>query len=188
MSVTPNLCCDETKSRGTYTRVTHSCWLCLWLQILTDCEAQGTKSLLRMLQACLPGKEGSTLLSRLTTAGCECREFVRAQKCRDRSCSSAHPSLSYRLSFLSQLSLNPFPFLSLHLPPPDAPCDSALSTGPTSVPSPLLQRWGPRELSLKASFLCVLLVEGVFSQPASLSQGGGDCLVRHSIPSAWHSA
>ena len=113
MSVTPNLCCDETKSRGTYTRVTHSCWLCLWLQILTDCEAQGTKSLLRMLQACLPGKEGSTLLSRLTTAGCECREFVRAQKCRDRSCSSAHPSLSYRLSFLSQLSLNPFPFLSL---------------------------------------------------------------------------
>ena len=78
--------------------------------------------------------------------------------------------------------------LSLHLPPPDAPCDSALSAGPTSVPSPLLQRWGPRELSLKASFLCVLLLEGVFSQPASLSQGGGDCLVRHSIPSAWHSA
>lgn len=39
-------------------------------------EVQGTQSLLRMLQACSPGKRGSTLVSRLTTAGCECRHLL----------------------------------------------------------------------------------------------------------------
>ena len=44
MSITPNLCCDETKSRGTYTRVTVSMTI---LSLLLRSTAQKKKFLLK---------------------------------------------------------------------------------------------------------------------------------------------
>ena len=44
MSVAPNLCCDETKNRGTYTRVTLTFYktrqLATWLQVSPKCQVQ----------------------------------------------------------------------------------------------------------------------------------------------------
>ena len=73
MSVAPNLCCDETKNRGTYTRVTeififsHRLWL-KWTILLTG----PGLAVLSWVHSCLRHHPAGLLpsgLSKITSAG-----------------------------------------------------------------------------------------------------------------------